>query len=281
MKIKNKILFVLLAFAVGLSTLFVGQRADAVGITVKRVVFEDAKRADVITIINKSNKAETYRLGWKHMTMTENDGIKAIPKEALPAGVEPAEDMVRFSPRRFVLQPGESQQVRMMLRRPSGLADGEYRSHLWVRPEADVEEFKAQLKKRQKTGTFMKMLAGVSMPIIVRKGALDMSVDINALSAQRQSNGNFKVDFSLVRTGQKSSYGDLDLICNKGRGEYLLKFTRGISVYSELSRRNISMTVPPKQGQPACSSVTVRYTETDGFVGDPVALLAEATASVN
>ena len=54
MKIKNKILFVLLAFAVGLSTLFVGQQADAVGITVKRVVFDGAKRADVITIINKS-----------------------------------------------------------------------------------------------------------------------------------------------------------------------------------------------------------------------------------
>lgn len=281
MKIKIKILFVLLAFVMGFFTLFVGQRADALGITVKRVVFDGPKRAEVITIINKSNKAETYRLGWKHMTMTENDGIKAVPKESLPAGVGPAEDMVRFSPRRFVLQPGDSQQVRMMLRRPSGLADGEYRSHLWVRPEADVDEFKARLEKKKKTGTFIKMLAGVSMPVIVRKGALNMSVDIAGLSAQRQANGNFKVDFSLVRTGQKSAYGDLDLICNKGRGEYLLKFTRGISVYSELARRNVSMVIPPKQGQVVCSSVTVRYTETDGFVGDPVALLAEATASVN
>ena len=40
------------------------------------------------------------------------------------------------------------------------------------------------------------------------------------------------------------------------------------------------MVLPPKQGQPTCSSVTVRYTETDGFVGDPVALLAESTVSV-
>ncbi len=280
MNIKTKFLFSLVALSLVLSALFVSGSADAVAITVKRVVFEGPKRAEVITVINKSDKSETYRLGWKHMVMTQRDGIKAVPKDTLPAGVGPAEDMVRFSPRRFVLRSGESQQVRMMLRMPAGLADGEYRSHLWIRPEADVDEFKAQLKKKKKTGTFMKMLAGVSMPIIVRKGALDLSVDIEGLSAQRLADGHFKVDFSLVRTGGKSSYGDLDLICNKGVGEYLLRFTRGISVYSELGRRDVSMKIPAKQGQAACSSVTVRYTATDGFVGDPVALLAEATASV-
>ena len=41
-----------------------------------------------------------------------------------------AADLVRYSPRQVELAPGEVQTVRIQIRKPEGLKDGEYHSHL-------------------------------------------------------------------------------------------------------------------------------------------------------
>lgn len=280
---KSKIKFVISALSalMVMGVIFVPKPVDALAVTVKRVVFQGSKRAEVITIINNSDEAETYRLGWKHFVMSESEGLKAISEDELPPEVRPSKDMVKFSPRRFTLPPKGSQQVRMMLRMPSGVEDGEYRSHLWIRPEENVRDFRQKEGRagKGKTGVSMKMLAGTSMPVIVRKGNLDYTADIQGLTAARQ--GEFVVaKFSILREGGRSSYGDLDFVCNPGADEYLLKFIRGVSVYSETPKRSFSLKIPLNASKPQCSSLLVRYTEVDGFAGEPIALLSEAQAQI-
>lgn len=283
MKFRFKLIFFVALLSVFGSSFLITKEVGAVGLTVKRVIFEGSKRAEVITVINNSDQEETYRMGWRHYVMDENKSLKAVSEGALPAAVKPAKEMIRFSPRRFTLPARGSQQVRMMLRLPAGVADGEYRSHLWIRPEADVEAFKKEAEKgtkEGKVGVAVKMLAGVSMPIIVRKGALEGSAEITSLDI-RDVGTHIEANYVLERKGQRSVYGDLDLICNMGSpDEYLTQFLRGIAIYPEISRRNLMMKVKYRADKPKCNSITMRYSETEGFMGDVVSILSERTATV-
>ncbi len=71
--------------------------AYAIRLTMKRVVFEGAKRSDVLTIVNDSKEDQVYRLGWNNMVMGEAKAL--TPFDAGPAdttAVDPDRGMTRF-----------------------------------------------------------------------------------------------------------------------------------------------------------------------------------------
>lgn len=290
MKIRNVVVnmkrIFIFTLIVGLGVFAILDSAQAIRITLKRVVFEGAKRAEVITIINNTNEEQTYRLGWRHFLMGEDKGIVPVPDDQVTPEMLKVSKMVRFAPRRFTIPPNSSQQVRMMLRLSGDLPDGEYRSHLWVRPEANIEALRAKAvaeneKKGKKGGVSLTMLAGVTMPIIVRKGALEASMSIVDTSA-RASGGFIAVDYTLQREGSRSTYGDVDYICNPGAGdEYFLKSARGVAVYTDTARRHFNLRIEKMADKPACRTLSVTYSETDGFDGDKIEVMAQEVVQVN
>jgi len=260
--------------------------ADALRLTIKRIVFEGSKRAEVITVINNSTKEETYRVGWRNFIMTEEKGLKFIPDDQpMPPQIKPVTDMIRYAPRRFTVPAKSSQQIRIMLRTPADLADGEYRSHLWIRPEADVEKIRseskgADAKTSKSKGVFLEMLAGATMPIIVRKGNLGAEVSILNLEASR-SPGFVDVGYALRRVGEKSVYGNIDYICNRGNAsEYNLKAARGIAVYPEINQRIFKFRIEIEQGQASCSTMTVTFKDSPDVLIGGGAVMAEASVAV-
>ncbi len=267
-------LFVLLVSFIAVGVMLFPVQSNAVGMLFKRVVFEDGKRAEVLTIVNRSQEVKTYRLGWRHFKMTQEKALVPVAATDLPPGVAPSKDFIRFSPRRFTLGPGDTQQVRMVLRTPAGLPRGEYRSHLSISPEGPVNRRTSRQQQGQKSGVVMKMLTGMSVPVILRQGNLDVNVTIDSLRAQSVGN-DVSVSFNLLRSGLRSVYGDVDFICNAGQGnEYLLKFIRGYAIYSEVSQRSESHIIRKKLDAPACATVTVRFTEMVGRgekIGDVLA----------
>lgn len=279
----KKIIAFVVFFAIGV--FLVVDPVQALRITLKRVVFEGPKRAEVITIINGSDKPETYRLGWRQFKMTEDKSLVALPEGEVPPEAKVLMDIVRFSPYRFTVQPKSSQQVRMMVRMPADLPDGEYRSHFWVRPEADVDRLQKEAENRVKAsggkgGASLTMLAGATMPVIVRKGNLQATASIANMSAT-ESGGFVTVGFSLLREGDRSIYGDIDYICNPGSGAYNLRTTKGIAVYPELNQRNFNLRIEKKEGQLRCNTLAITFIETDGFDGDQGDVLAEGIVTVN
>ena len=96
-------------------------------VTPSRVVFEDRTRTAQVTLVNKGSETATYRISFIRQNMTE-DG-KFVPAEKDESGLY-SDTMVRYSPRQITLSPGQSQVVRLMLRKPKNLPDGEYRSHM-------------------------------------------------------------------------------------------------------------------------------------------------------
>lgn len=261
--------------------------AEAVKLTVKRVVFEREKRAEVITVINSSNREITYRVGWRHFVMTRDRALNAVPESELPDSVKPAADFIRYAPRRFTLAPKTSQQIRLILRMNSDVADGEYRSHLWIRPEEEVErlKFREELKQRNKSGSktsgvSMRMLSGVTMPVIIRKGSLSAEVDVSNLSA-KQTPGFIDVSHSLLRSGDRSVYGSLEYICNQGAGgAYSIRSVKGIAVYPEVNQRDFSARIPKPEGESACQTLSVEYYEVNKFRGNANELLGQQTVNV-
>lgn len=257
--------------------------ASAIRITIKRIVFEGAKRADSITVINSSIVPVTYRVGWRHFQMTEDKALKAIkPGDPLPAGIKPVTDMVRFAPRRFTIPPQSSQEVRIMFRTPKGLEEGEYRSHLWIRPEANIDDLRRLEEKKTKKGggVALKMLTGVTMPVIVRKGKLSSSLSFENASAT--DNGSaVNLSFVLLREGERSVYGDLVYTCNKGANEYELGANRGIALYPESNRRRFNVSLDKKPGQSACNSLTLSFGEKEGFGTPILGTIAEQSVYIN
>ena len=102
-----------------------------------RIVFEQNQRAAQIELINNGTKPASYRIALVNRRMT--DAGQFEPADTPAPGERFADGMLRYSPRQITLQPGTAQTVRVMLRKPAELAEGEYRSHLLFDKLPDAE----------------------------------------------------------------------------------------------------------------------------------------------
>jgi P pilus assembly chaperone PapD len=93
-----------------------------------RIVFDKNQRAAQVELINNGSKPASYRISLVNRRMT--DAGQFEPADTPGEGEHFADGMLRYSPRQVTLQPGTAQTVRIMLRKPADLAEGEYRSHL-------------------------------------------------------------------------------------------------------------------------------------------------------
>ncbi len=240
--------------------LFFAGEAQALRMTMKRVIFEGPKRTEILTIVNNSAEQQTYRMGWREMRMTENKSLVYIKEGEKVEGFQPASPMVVYAPRRVVLAPGASQQIRLMLRRPKDLPEGEYRSHFWIQPEAPANRFAADGAQKGGKGSSvqLKMLTGMTIPVFVRNGNMKASASIGDAHMETGKDGAYKVSFAINREGNRSLYGSLSFTCGPTGPE--LKGISGLAVYTEVAKRVQSYAVPaPKDGS-TCSQIGIKYT---------------------
>ena len=218
-------------------------------ITPSRVVFEDRTRTSQVTLVNKGTETTTYRISFIRQNMTE-DG-KFVPVEENEKGLY-SDEMVRYSPRQIVLEPGQSQIVRLMLRKPRGLADGEYRSHMLLQAlpkitKSDIS--KAVTKGSNEISVEITTIIGVSIPVIVRHGKLNAEVDLANAHYVKSSDPKVKshVVLDMKRTGNRSAYGDFRVNYIPEDGEaVVVGNVKGVAVYSpnKLRRFQIPINTP-------------------------------------
>lgn len=273
----NIIALIALVSVIFVAAVFAAKDAQAIRLTMKRIEFEGSKRTEVLTIINNEAQARTYRMGWKRMKMTEDKALVNLdPGEKVP-GLEGVEDLVRFAPRRVTIPPGGSQQIRLMLRKPKDLPEGEYRSHFWVQPEADVQKFDET--RQGEGGVALKMLAGVTLPVIVRHGNLTATGSFEGGTAQVRGD-KIEIVMTLIRSGQRSLYGDIDMVCSGG-GQQQIQSIRGVAVYAETTRRRIKFNMPVPADVNACREITVTYREPATARGELGAVIAETVLNLS
>lgn len=208
-----------------------------------RVILEGRQRAAEVMLKNQGKEPATYRVFVKEMTMTPLGQLE--DREKAP-GETTAADLIRYSPHQVELAPGEAQTVRIKLRKPDGLKDGEYRSHM-------VFHALPPAAAPQPVGTQDKALAiritpvyGISIPVIVRHGETSASAALSGLRLwYPEAAGSPPVlGMKLERKGNRSLVGDFVVTLESGstlkKGTVLTQIN-GVSVYPNLDFREVNL----------------------------------------
>jgi hypothetical protein len=243
-----------------------------------RIVFDKNQRAAQLDLINNSAESATYRISMVNRRMSETGEFSAIDVPA--PGEQFAGDFLRYSPRQVVLAPGAGQTVRISLRKPADLPAGEYRSHLVFEKIAATTGATSIETRDAPTGEVsvqLTMLAGISIPVIVRHGETAATVALSGLELLKPSAGApATIALVLRRSGNRSVYGDLGVIFTpQGGTAKEIGRASGVAVYTPNPMRRIRLELKPPPGL-ALIRGTLRVT----FRDRPDAggkLLAEAT----
>jgi P pilus assembly chaperone PapD len=229
-----------------------------------RIVFEKNQRAAQIELINNGSKPATYRISLVNRRMTESGKFEAVDTAA--PGERFADDMLRFSPRQITLEPGSAQTVRVLLRKPAELAEGEYRSHLQFDKLPDAEgsasiENQGAGADGKGIGVVLNALVGATVPVIVRHGATSANVSISRLALQKDEARRQLLTLQFERDGSSSVYGDVSVTFTPRGGQpQTLTQVGGIAVYTPNRVRQAALPLElPKGLQLAHGTLEVSY----------------------
>jgi len=263
-----------------LSFLFAGSAAADLLVYPTRLVFTGSERAAQLDLHNNGAEPATYRISVVNRRMTETGGFVEVG-EPLPGELF-ADPMIRFSPRQVELAPGTTQTVRVSVRRPPNLPEGEYRSHLHFErlPDPAGTSNVESATKPGEVGVQLRMLVGITIPVIVRQGNTSAKVALFGLelvsgTAERPP----ALAFVLNREGNSSVYGDLGATFTpRGGQEQQVGKAAGVAVYTPNPLRRGRLELQLRPGL-VLSQGTLRltYSERPEAGGR---LLAEAVLSV-
>jgi len=239
----NKFTHILITLAL-LFSLFFSLYSQAQGtlmITTPRIVFDGRERSLSVNLKNTGSEAGSYRVFFSEKSMVSTGSVQELATGEKASWS--AAGMVRYSPRRVTLAAQQGQRIRLALRKPADLADGEYRSHLVFRSEPDRPQ--AQNSSSQSAPQFRPTFE-FSIPVIIRHGHTTATAVLSNPALAKQK-GQKVLHLTLNRTGNRSLYGDIEVFglhAKNGSDTSLFK-QQGIAHYTPLLKRKVQLRLPP------------------------------------
>ena len=173
-----------------------------------RLVIDPSEKVEVLNVANKSEETHRYDLTLIDQVMNENG--MTLRKDTFDYS---AKRMIRFVPKRFTLKPGERQVVRVMVKRPDDMTDGDYHSHLLfrevplsVQDKQTLKAERAEQNNDKKVSFEIRALYGVAVPIVVQQGKIesDMAMgDASIVPATDKEPAALSISFN--RTGNSEA----------------------------------------------------------------------------
>jgi len=229
-----------------------------------RIVFDKQQRAAQVELMNQGKTPETYRISLVNRRMGPNGEFIAVEQPG--PGEQFADGLLRYSPRQVTIPPGGSQIVRILLRKPDGLAEGEYRSHLQFDRVADtlgansVEQ--AAQRDPKEVGIVIQALVGASIPVIVRQGETHARLELTDLALQPSATGG-QLSLQMRREGNRSVYGDLLATFTTSAGvSFEVARAGGVAVYVPNAARHVLLPLQwPAGGKPPAGVLKLSFRE--------------------
>jgi hypothetical protein len=204
------------------------------------VLFENNTRNADIRVFNRGAETKQYTISFVHYKQDQNGKYTDLDKET--SILKFADNLLIYTPRTFTIEPGKTQLIRIQRKSLADIDDGEYFAHMLIKEVPDTkkteEEEKVSMMKLQKgqLGIDIKPLFGMSFPIIVRKGNLE--VESKILSAKRlEKDGKYFLSVSISRVGNKSIRGDLMV---KYKNE-VIGDTKGLNIFLGNEKRVVDV----------------------------------------
>lgn len=237
-----------------------GNSADVMMLPV-RVVMEGNDLYNTIVVKNTGNAAGDYTVDLVDMKMLETGLIVPLDPGESPA--YSALPYLHIAPRSMTIKPGETENIRLALRKPENLEPGEYRAHVRVRlVNANTDPLTDTAVPNNAVIT-VRPKVSVLIPVIVRTGVLSLTMDIQHLNLSHESGGAPVLEMYLMREGNRSSMGDLTVTWYPRNGSaQVIGVFRGIAVYRPTPGRFVSLLLDrlPKGSNLSDGKIRVLYT---------------------
>lgn len=211
-------------------------------ITPRRVVFEGNKQSQELTLANTGADTAKYTVSFVQYRMTEEGSFVQI--EVPDDGQLFADKYLRFFPRSVTLPPNGSQVIRMQYRKMPDMQKGEYRSHVYFRAVPNEKLLGDEQVSSDTTTIGIKLVPifGISIPVIIRNGDLQVKVDLTKIDLDLKSDTVPNLTITFERSGDESVYGDLSIMWTSSQGEPIeVGVVRGLAVYTPNKTRKFKM----------------------------------------
>ncbi len=234
--------------------------AQAMMVLGHHIVLGPNQSATTYRIKNTRDVPLGYRLQWMQLRQVpQGPRQKVAPGEIIP-NVNSAEPHMFVSPRRMILQPGQLQHLRFMVRRSPDMVPGEYRSYIYLEPEELPDAFTGagQESRQPRSGASgsLAMLTGYRIPVIFLHGETTLDIGITNARFGLNARGVGGLHFTFTRQGTRSAIGDLSIKCVNAEGETQVS-SGAIKVFTELNEKDFFYPVQfPDTG---CSALAVDF----------------------
>jgi hypothetical protein len=223
-------------------TLFAGINANSQSdllITPFRVVFENGKNIEELTVANTGKDTSRYTISFLQYKMLSTGKLEKI--DLAEDSILFADKYLRVFPKSVTLAPNEAQIVRLQLKTPPDLTPGEYRSHLYFRSIVDETPDMGTEKDSTAIGFKLIPVYGITIPVIIRIGQSTVKATTTEVKIT-DVNGSKQVDCKIERYGNVSTFGQLEVEHTSETGvKTLIGKVNGVAVYTPIHSRDISI----------------------------------------
>jgi hypothetical protein len=213
-----------------------------VTVTPKYLFLDSSARSTPITVVNPGDKPVEVWVEAKFGYVASDDSGKPFILYDSSAGIrESAAKWVVAYPQRFILQPNQSQIVRLTVTPPTGLGEGEYWARIIV-----ASQNQRSAEASAKTGTGLTLVQAVGVAFHYRVGTLTTGVDVRNINVESNEH-SIDVAMDMVRIGNASYWGMLEIRLVGQNSRSVLTSRKEIVVYKTYDARFVldRSTIPP------------------------------------
>jgi hypothetical protein len=233
-----------------------------------RVVL-DGPRGTEVFLNNIGQQTATYRISIELKRMLSSGQLEDVTPDMANDKEKATVAMITYAPRRVTLAPNQPQAIRIGVRPPADLPNGEYRAHILFRGIPDAVAPPAAGAAPKGVSISLTPIYGITIPIIVRKGSLKATAAISDAHILRDTKEGPALAFTLTRSGDRSVYGRIR-ITKPGVAKPVYE-ARGIAVYAELSSRTVTLPVAPEVAAQLSGPARIEYLEESETGGGMIA----------
>ena len=191
---------------------FAATPAYAVFVTPTIVTLDGNETTARITLNNRSPFTKVITLGWERRVLDDSGKVVLLEEGTTHPRYNPADPYIQYSPRRVILKPQQRQVIRLIVRKPQDLPEGEYRSHFLIQEENLIDQELAQKTNKGVSGQVVVNI-GKSIPVLLRHGQTAAEASFNSASFGTDEKGRKVLNYSVSFNGTRSIYAYVRLRC--------------------------------------------------------------------